>query len=122
MVVVFMLREAGINQPFRMAKDLLPTIEEEVPEPYSEDELKRIFAAIEDDREYAAIMFFLVTACREKEVASAQWDDLKIIEGKPHYRVQAKESAAWNPDTFRADNPPIWFIRVFLSTSSHGVL
>jgi len=90
MVVVFMLREAGINKPFRMVKDLLPTIEEEVPEPYSEDELKKIFAAIEDDREYAAIMFFLVTACREKEVAFAQWDDLKIIEGKPHYRVQAK--------------------------------
>jgi integrase len=90
MVVVFMLREAGINKPFRMVKDLLPTIEEEVPEPYSEDELKKIFAAIEDDREYASIMFFLVTACREKEVASAQWDDLKIIEGKPHYRVQAK--------------------------------
>jgi integrase len=90
MVVVFMLREAGINKPFRMVKDLLPTIEEEVPEPYSEDELKRIFAAIEDDREYAAIMFFLVTACREKEVAFARWDDLKIIEGKPHYRVQAK--------------------------------
>ena len=35
MVVVFMLREAGINKPFRMVKDLLPTIEEEVPEPYS---------------------------------------------------------------------------------------
>jgi len=26
-------------------------------------------------------------------------------------------------DSFRiADNPPIWFIRAFLSTSSHGVL
>jgi len=47
--------------------------------------VKKIFAAIDDDREYAAIMFFLVTACREKEVAFAQWDDLKIIEGKPHY-------------------------------------
>ena len=90
MAVVFMLREAGINKPFRMVKDLLPTIEEEVPEPYSEEELKKIFAAIEDDREYAAIMFFLVTACREKEVAFARWDDLKMIEGKPHYPVQAK--------------------------------
>jgi len=35
MVVVFMLREARITKPFRMVKDLLPTIEEEVPEPYS---------------------------------------------------------------------------------------
>src|SRR5262249_13107002 len=38
----------------------------------------------------AGSMFFVVTACREKEVAFAQWDNLKIIEGKPHYRVQAK--------------------------------
>jgi integrase len=90
MVVVFMLREAGIEKPFRMAKDLLPTIEEEVAEPYTEDELKKIFAATEDDREYTAFMFFLVTACREKEVAFAQWDDLVMIGGKPHFRVQSK--------------------------------
>jgi integrase len=90
MVVVFMLREAGIEKPFRMAKDLLPTIEEEVAEPYTEEELKKIFAAVEDDREYTAFMFFLVTACREKEVAFAQWEDLVMIDGKPHFRVQSK--------------------------------
>ena len=90
MVVVFMLREAGVDKPFRMVKDLLPTIEEEVAEPYTESELKKIFDACEDDQ-YTAFMFFLVTACREKEVAFAQWDDLKIIDGKPHYRVQSKE-------------------------------
>jgi integrase len=90
MVVVFMLREAGVGKPFRMTKDLLPTIEEEVAEPYTEDELKKIFAAIKDDREYTAFMFFLVTACREKEVAFARWNDLVTIDGKPHYRVQSK--------------------------------
>lgn len=91
MVVVFMLKEAGVDQPFRMVRDLLPTVEEEVAEPYTESELKKIFDACEDDREYTAFMFFLVSACREKEVAFAQWDDLKIIDGKPHYRVQSKE-------------------------------
>ena len=90
MVVVFMLREAGIDKPYRMTKDLLPTVEEEVAEPYTQDELKKIFAATENDREYVAFMFFLVTACREKEVAFAQWDDLVMIDGKPHYRVQSK--------------------------------
>lgn len=90
MVAVFMLREAGIDRPFRMVKDLLPTVEEEVAEPYTENELKKIFDACEDHREYCLFMFFLVTACREKEVAFAQWDDLKIIDGKPHYRVQSK--------------------------------
>jgi len=90
MVVVFMLREAGVDKPFRMTKDLLPTIEEEVAEPYTEEELKKIFAAIDDDREYTAFMFFLVTACREKEVAFAQWDDLVMIDGKPHFRIQSK--------------------------------
>jgi integrase len=90
MVVVFMLREAGVDKPFRMTKDLLPTVEEEVAEPYTEEELKKIFAAIDDDREYTAFMFFLVTACREKEVAFAQWDDLVMIDGTPHFRVQSK--------------------------------
>src|SRR5260221_3084307 len=90
MVTVFMLREAGIDKPFRMVKDLLPTVEEEVAEPYTQDELKKIFAATEDEREYVAFMFFLVTACREKEVAFAQWDDVVMIDGKPHYRVQSK--------------------------------
>jgi integrase len=92
MVVTFMLREAGIDKPSRMAKDLLPTVEEEIAEPYTEDELKRIFASTEDDREYTAFMFFLISACREKEVAFAQWDDLVMINGMPHYRVQSKES------------------------------
>jgi integrase len=90
MVVVFMLKEAGVEKPSRMVRDLLPTIEEEVAEPYTENELRRIFAAIEDDREYTAFMFFLVTACREKEVAFAQWADLVTIGGTPHYRVQSK--------------------------------
>jgi integrase len=95
MVVVFMLKEAGVEKPSRMVNDLLPTIEEEVAEPYTEDELKKIFNTFDMDdetgrREYTAFMFFLVTACREKEVAFAQWSDLVTIGGLPHYRVQSK--------------------------------
>jgi integrase len=86
-----MLCEAGVDKPSRLAKDLLPTVEEEIAEPYTEEELKKIFASTEDDREYTAFMFFLITACREKEVAFAQWDDLVMINGMPHYRVQSKE-------------------------------
>ena len=56
----------------------------------TEEELKKIFDACEDDREYTVFYFFLVSASREKEVAFAQWDDLKIIDGKPHFRVQSK--------------------------------
>ena len=95
--VVFMLKEAGIDRPSRMAKDLLPTIEEEVAEPYSQGDLKKIFAVIDDKRDYTAFMFFLVTACREQEVAFAQWNDLKVIGGKPHFRVQAKPEAGFTP-------------------------
>lgn len=90
MVVVFMLKEAGVDRPSRLAADLLPTIEEEVAEPYTNDELKKIFDACKGDREYTAFMFFLVTACREKEVAFAQWKDMVTISGLPHYRVQSK--------------------------------
>jgi hypothetical protein len=50
MVVVFMLKEAGVAKPFKIVKDLLPTIEEEIAEPYSARDLKKLFAEMDDDR------------------------------------------------------------------------
>lgn len=95
--VVFMLKEAGIHQPSKMAKDFLPTIEEEVAEPYSETDLKKIFAAIDNPQDCTVFKFFLETACREQEVAFARWDDLVRIGGMPHFRVQAKVDAGFTP-------------------------
>ncbi len=90
MVVVFMLKEAGVVAPYKIVKDLLPTVEEEIAEPYSEKDLKKLFAEM-DEAETCRYTFFLMTACREKEVAHARWTDLVLKGGLPHFVVQAKK-------------------------------
>jgi integrase/recombinase XerD len=90
MVVVFMLKEAGVASPYKIVKDLLPTVEEEVAEPYSENDLKKLFAAM-DEAETCRYTFFLMTACREKEVAHARWTDLVLMGNVPYFVVQAKK-------------------------------
>jgi integrase len=93
MVVVFMLKDAGVEEPYTKFNigDLLPTVEDEPAEPYSETELKKLFGAM-DTEECVRYTFFLITACREKEVAHARWEDIVTdSKGLPHYRVRAKE-------------------------------
>src|SRR5258708_7524407 len=83
MVVTFMLKAAGVHNPSKMIE--LPTIEEEIPEPYTQAELKKLFVEMNDE-ERVRYLFFLITACREKEVAHATWDDIKDCK----YTVRAK--------------------------------
>jgi len=90
MVVVFMLKEAGVIAPYKFVKDLLPTVEEQIAEPYAEKELKKLFAEM-DEAETCRYRFFLMTACREKEVAHAKWTDLVLKGNVPHFVVQAKK-------------------------------
>jgi len=90
MVVVFMLKEAGVASPYKIVKDLLPTVEEEIAEPYPEKDLKKLFAEM-DEAEMCRYTFFLMTACREKEVAHARWMDVVLKGNVPHFVVQAKK-------------------------------
>jgi integrase len=83
MVASFMLKAAGVLAPSKMIE--LPTVEEEIPEPYRREELKKLFAEMTDE-ERVRYTFFLDTACREKEVAHATWDDIKDCK----YTVRAK--------------------------------
>ncbi len=84
MVVTFMLKAAGVQNPSKMIE--LPTIEEEIPEPYTKAELKKLFADMTDE-ERVRYTLFLVTACREKEISHAQWDDIRDC----RYTVRAKQ-------------------------------
>ena len=83
MVVSFMLKAAGVATPSKMME--LPTVEEEIPEPYTREDLQALFKAMTPE-ERVRYTFFLDSACREKEVAHAQWADL--IAGK--YWVRKK--------------------------------
>lgn len=89
-VVVFMLKHAGVPKPSAMVKDLVPVVEEEPAEPYDKKELEKLFASM-DQGNVQRYTFFLVTACREKEVAHARWDDIVMRDSIPHYWVRAKK-------------------------------
>jgi integrase len=90
MVVVFMLKSAGVQNPNQLVKDLLPEIEEEPAEAYTAKDLEKIFATM-DSEETVRYSFFLVTACRESEVAHTQWGDLVMKGAVPHFIVRAKD-------------------------------
>jgi integrase len=58
----------------------MPTVEEEVAVPYTEEELKKLFDAM-DDEERMRYKFFLSTGCRDKEVTFAGWQDIDFNKG-----------------------------------------
>jgi len=91
MVVCFMLKSAGMEQPSKLVE--LPTVEDEPVSPYSESELRKLFAAMTPE-EVVRYRFFLDTACREKEVAHAQWSDIDWK--KSEYLVRRKTWKAPN--------------------------
>ena len=90
MVVVFMLKSAGVQNPNQLVKDLLPEIEEEPAEAYTTKDLETIFTKM-DSEEAVRYSFFLVTACREAEIAHAQWTDIQMKGTVPHFVVRAKD-------------------------------
>jgi integrase len=91
MNVCFLLKFAGVKDPSKMIE--LPTVEDEPVEPYTAEDLKALFGAMTDE-ETVRYRFFLDTACREAEVAHAQWDDMDWK--KSEYIVRTKTWTAPN--------------------------
>ena len=79
--IIFMLKEAGVEKPSKLVT--LPDYEEEEAVPYTKDDLKALFKAMDEDDKFL-FCFFLDTACRKSEVAHATWGD--IYDGKFHVR------------------------------------
>jgi integrase len=93
LTVCFMLKFAGVENPSRMVE--FPTLEDEVAEPYTSEDLSKLFATMESfygsnkpHEDTDAFRFFLASACREQEVAHATWAD--IDSKKNTYTVCAK--------------------------------
>jgi integrase/recombinase XerD len=84
-IVNFLLKKNGITA--RLPKDEMPIVETEAAVPYSDKELKKLFAEM-DDEENIRYRFFLGTACRDKEVTFASWTDLNF--DKKTYTVRSK--------------------------------
>lgn len=93
-VVYFMLKDNGIAA--RIPTKYMPTIEEDAAVAYSEDELDKLFAAMNpEDR--IRFRFFLGSGCRDREVTFAAWND---IDFKAHtYHVRKKDDVGFVPKT-----------------------
>jgi len=104
--VISMLKKNGIKTDFSMADDLQP-FQEEIAQPYNEDTLKKLFAAMDETElvngkkysgkgfgEKIRYLFFLGSGCRDKEVTFAAWDDIDFE--KKTYHVRAKADAGFS--------------------------
>jgi len=101
MVVCFMLKSAGMQNPSRLVE--LPTVEQEMVEPYTREDLGKLFAAMNAE-ETIRYRFFLDTACREKEVACARWNDIDWQKSEYIVRSKSWKTAAGVEKAFTTKN------------------
>jgi integrase len=101
-VVFFVLKKNGIKA--RIPRDEMPVVEDEIAVPYTEDELKRLFAKMNEE-ETARYKFFLGTGCREREVAFAAWNDIDL--DKKTYHVRRKEDVHLTPKSHESRTIPL---------------
>ncbi len=101
-IVFFLLKKNGIKA--RIPRDEMPVVEEEVAVPYTEEELKKLFAYMNDE-ERARYKFFLGTGCRDKEVTFAAWNDIDF--DKKTYHVRRKEDVGFTPKSHESRSIPL---------------
>lgn len=102
LTVLFLLKRNGIPNP--LPWDDMPTIEEDPAIPYTSDELKAVFAAM-DEEERMRYTFFLGTAARDQEVKFAAWTDIDFH--ARIFRIRKKDDVEFYPKNHEARDIPI---------------
>lgn len=67
-----------------------PTPDDGIPEAYTEDEMRRFFAALTEERHELAFELLLKTGLREREMTTLEWSDFKFGDN-PTVTVQARK-------------------------------
>lgn len=93
LTVLSLLKENHIKTEFSLTRDL-PEWEEEPAVPYEAAELKKLFAVMNPE-ETIRYKFFLGTACRDKEVTYASWQDIDFARGL--YHIRRKPDVVFTP-------------------------
>jgi integrase/recombinase XerD len=93
MTVLSLLKKNKIKTDFSLSADL-PAFEEKPAVPYEPAELVKMFAAMTPE-EKIRYKFFLGTACREKEVTYAAWQDIDFARGI--YQIRRKPDVGFTP-------------------------
>ncbi len=106
LIVCFLLKKNGIANSTKLVD--MPTIDEEIPEPYSKQQLDALFAYMDKkglNEEKQRYKFFLGSSLREREVTFAQWDDLDFEKGT--IRVHAKKDVGFTVKNHEARVVPL---------------
>ena len=101
-IVYFLLKKNGVAA--RLPRDEMPTVEEEPAVPYSEEELEKLFASMNDEQRIR-YKFFLGTGCRDKEVTFAAWRDIDWT--KREYHVRQKPDVGFTPKSHESRTVPL---------------
>lgn len=116
MIIVFGLLKRN-DVKARIPVNDLPTVEIEKAKPFTEEELKTLWAylksqAKEDEPLYNGwtedelrYRFFLATACRDQEVMYATWKDLDLAKGEFH--VTRKPDVGFEPKSHESRSIPL---------------
>ncbi len=91
--VLSLLKEHKIETDFSITDDL-PTFQDEIAKAYTDEELKKLFKAM-DAEEEIRYKFFLGTASRDKEVTFAAWNDIDFE--KKTYHIRSKGDVGFSP-------------------------
>jgi integrase len=102
LTVLFVLKRNGIPNP--LPWDDMPVVEEDPAVPYTPDELKALFAAM-DEEARMRYSFFLGTAARDREVKYASWGDLDFHARV--FRIRKKDDVDFYPKNHEARDIPL---------------
>jgi integrase len=88
----------------RIPVDEMPEVEEEPPEPFSDETVKSLLAAC-DDNERELFRFFLGTGSREQEVMFASWSDVDLRTGR--FTIRKKPDVGFYPKSHESRTVPL---------------
>jgi integrase len=106
LIVCFLLKKNGVMNSTKLVD--MPTIDEEIPEPYSKEQLDALFAYLDRkglEEEKQRYKFFLGSSLREREVMFAEWHDLDFVKGT--IRVHAKKDVGFTVKNHEARIVPL---------------
>ncbi|MBI1686445.1 site-specific integrase [Caulobacter hibisci] len=83
---------------------------------FTDDELSRIAAAIENERESwakAALSLMMVTGGRHREILSAEWSEFDLDDSSPSWRLPAQRMKGGKAHTYALDTETVEAIRAW---------
>src|ERR1700730_3624691 len=101
-IISFLLRKNGVTA--RLRRDEMPVVQTDEATPYSEEDLKKLFAEMDED-ETLLFKFFLHTGARDREVTFASWSDINFE--KKTYTIRGKADVGFEVKNHESRTVPL---------------